>query len=165
LAGSDDIGIWRNSGAEEMLLSSPITELDPTLSPDDRFMAYVSDESGRREVYIRALNGAARVQVSSDGGDEPVWSPQGRELFYRRGAQMIAVPVSTASTVTLGKPVVLFEGRFEVDPFRGDATNYDVTPDGQRFIMVRPAADSARSLLQLNVVVNWEDDLKRMAPK
>ena len=163
---SDDIGIWRkSSGAEEMLLATPIAELEPSLSPDERFMAYVSDESGRREVYIRALSGAAhRVQVSSEGGDEPVWSPQGSELFYRRGAQMIAVPVSTASSVTLGKPSVLFEGRYDVDPFNGDATNYDVTRDGQRFVMVRPAADSARSLLQLNVVVNWYEELKRMAP-
>ena len=163
---SDDIGIWRtNSGAEEMLLAAPIAEFQPTLSPDERFMAYVSDESGRREVYIRALSGAAhRVQVSSEGGDEPVWSRRGSEIFYRRGAQMITVPVSTASGVTLGKPAVLFEGRYDVDPFNSDATNYDVTRDGQRFVMVRPAADPARSLLQLNVVVNWYEELKRMAP-
>ena len=101
-----------------MLLATAVAELQPSLSPDERFMAYVSDDSGRREVYIRALSGAARrVQVSSERGDEPVWSPQGSELFYRRGAQMIAVPVSTASGVTLGKAAVLFEGRYDVDPF------------------------------------------------
>ena len=145
IRASDDIGIWRNSlGAEEVLLATPIAELEPSLSPDERFMAYVSDESGRREVYIRALSGAAhRVQVSSEGGDEPVWSPQGNELFYPRGDQMIAVPVSTASSVTLGTPSILFEGRYDVDPFNGDATNYDVARDGQRFVMVRPAADPA----------------------
>ncbi len=166
IKASDDIGIWRKgAGAEEMLLATPMAELEPSLSPDERFMAYVSDESGRREVYIRALSGAAqRVQVSSEGGDEPVWSPQGSELFYRRGDQLIAVPVSTASSVTLGKPAALFEGRYDVDPFNGDATNYDVSRDGQRFVMVRPAADPARSLLQLNVVVNWYEELKRMAP-
>jgi len=163
---SDDIGIWRkSSGAEEMLLATSIAELEPTLSPDERFMAYVSDESGRREVYIRAFSGAAqRVQVSSEGGDEPVWSRQGSEIFYRRRTQMITVPVSTASGVTLGNPTVLFEGPYDVDPFNSDATNYDVTRDGQRFVMVRPAADPARSLLQLNVVVNWYEELKRMAP-
>ena len=119
----------------------------------------------RPVVYIRAFSGAAqRVQVSSEGGDEPVWSRQGSEIFYRRRAQMITVPVSTASGVTLGKPAVLFEGRYDVDPFNSDATNYDVTSDGQRFVMVRPAADPARSLLQLNVVVNWYEELKRMAP-
>ena len=76
---------------------------------------------------------------------------------------MIAVPVSTASGVTLGHPAVLFEGRYDVDPFNADATNYDVTRDGQRFVMVRPVADAAHSL-QLNVVVNWYEELKRMAP-
>ena len=162
---SDDIGIWRkSSGAEEMLLATSVAELEPSLSPDERFMAYASDESGRREVYIRALSGAPyRVQVSSEGGDEPVWSPQGSELFYRRGAQMIAVPVSTASGVTFGHPAVLFEGRYDVDPFNADATNYDVTRDGQRFVMVRPVADAAHSL-QLNVIVNWYEELQRMAP-
>ena len=162
---SDDIGLWRKgAGAEEMLLASAVSELEPSLSPDERYMAYVSDETARREVYIRALTGSPqRVQVSSDGGDEPVWSPQGNELFYRRGAQMIAVPVSTASGITLGNPAVLFEGRYDVDPFNADATNYDVTRDGQRFVMVRPVADAARSL-QLNVVVNWYEELKRMAP-
>jgi Tol biopolymer transport system component len=127
-------------------------------------MAYVSDESGRREVYVRSLHGAARrVQVSSEGGDEPVWSPRGGEIFYRQGPRMIAVPVSTASGgVTLGTPAVLFEGRYDVDPFNNDATNYDVTGDGQRFIMVRPVADPGRYRQQLNVVVNWYEELTRL---
>jgi len=162
---SDDIGILRpDSGKEEMLLAGPFAELEPSLSPDERFMAYVSDESGRREVYVRSLDGAARrVQVSSEGGDEPVWSPRGGEIFYRQGSRMIAVPVSTASSgVTLGTPTVLFEGRYAVDPFNNDATNYDVTRDGQRFLMVRPVDDPNSSRQQLNVVVNWYEELLRL---
>ena len=139
IKAADDIGIWRKgSGAEEMLLATSFAELEPSLSPDERFMAYVSDESGRREVYVRDMGGAGRrVQVSSEGGDEPVWSPRGGEIFYRRGPRMIAVPVSTRAEVTLGAPSVLFEGSFDVDPFGSDATNYDVTKDGQRFVMVQ----------------------------
>jgi Tol biopolymer transport system component len=161
---SDDIGILRpGSGKEEMLLASRFAELEPSLSPDERFMAYVSDESGRREVYVRSLDGAARrVQVSSEGGDEPVWSPRGGEIFYRQGPRMIAVPVSTVSGVALGRPAVLFEGSYDVDPFNHDATNYDVTQDGQRFLMVRLLADPARSQQQLNVVVNWYGELTRL---
>jgi len=161
---SDDIGILRTgSGTEEMLLASPFAELEPSLSPDERYMAYVSDESGRREVYVRSLDGAARrVQVSSEGGDEPVWSPRGGEIFYRQGPRMIAVPVSTASGVTLSTPAVLFEGRYDVDPFNNDATNYDVTRDGQRFLMIRPVGDPAGSRRQLNVVVNWYEELTRL---
>jgi serine/threonine-protein kinase len=162
---SDDIGILRGgSGTEEMLLASRFAELEPSLSPDERFMAYVSDESGRREVYVRALAGAAgRVQVSSEGGDEPVWSHRGDEIFYRQGPRMIAVPVSTASDgVTLGTPAVLFEGHYDVDPFNNDATNYDVTRDGQRFVMVRPVVDPLPSRQQLNAVVNWYEELTRL---
>jgi len=162
---SDDVGILRpDSGAEEALLASRFAELEPSLSPDERYMAYVSDESGRREVYVRALDGAAgRVQVSSEGGDEPVWSPRGNEIFYRQGPRMIAVPVSTApGGVTLGTPAVLFEGAYDVDPFNNDATNYDVTRDGKRFIMIRPVVDPVRSRRKLNVVVNWFEELARL---
>jgi serine/threonine-protein kinase len=163
IAASDDIGILRvDSGKEQMILASPFAELEPSLSPDERFMAYVSDESGRREVYVRSLDGAARrLQVSSEGGDEPVWSPRGNEIFYRQGRRMMAVPVSTGSSgVTLGTPAVLFEGRYDVDPFNHDATNYDVTRDGQRFLMVRPTREDA-DRQQLNVVVNWYEELAR----
>jgi serine/threonine-protein kinase len=146
---SDDIGIWRkSSGAEEVLLATPIAELEPSLSPDERFMAYVSDESGRREVYIRALGGApSRVPVSSEGGDEPVWSPQGRELFYRRGAQMIAL-VSAAgrhfSHPVLSRPL-------RCDPFHGTPPTMSTRDSGGLSWFV--LADAARSL-QLNIVVN-----------
>lgn len=165
IKAADDIGIWRkDSGTEEMLLATRYSELQPSLSPDERFMAYVSDESGRREVYVRDMTGSGRrVSVSSEGGDEPVWSPRGNEIFYRRGAQMIAVPVDAKDDLTLGAPSVLFNVPFDVDPFNSDATNYDVTKDGQRFLMVRRASDPRRADQQLNVVVNWSEELKRLA--
>jgi hypothetical protein len=103
-----------------------------------------------------------RVSVSSEGGDEPVWSPRGNEIFYRRGAQMIAVPVTAKGELTLGAPSVLFNVPFDVDPFNSDATNYDVTKDGQRFIMIRRASNPGRAEQQLNVVVNWTEELKRL---
>ena len=78
---------------------------------------------------------------------------------------MLAVPVSTRGEATLGAPTVLFEGAFDVDPFNRDATNYDVAKDAQRFIMVRRAADATRARQQINIVVNWTEELRRMAPK
>ena len=165
IRASGDIGLWlKDSGAEERLLANPFDELQPSLSPDERFLAYASDESGRREVYIRAMGGSGRrLQVSSEGGDEPVWSPRGDEIFYRRGSQMISVPVSIRGDLTVGATSVLFDVPFDVDPFNNDATNYDVSKDGQRFIMVRRAIDPGRARQQLNLVVNWTDSLKRLA--
>lgn len=139
-------------------------ELEPSLSPDERFLTYVSDESGRREVYIREMSGLShRTQVSSQGGDEPVWSPRGDEIFYRQGMKMVTVPVSTHGDLTLGAPSVLFEGAFDVDPFNRDATNCDVARDAQRFIMVRRAADATQARQQINIVVNWTEELKARA--
>ena len=165
IKASGDIGLLRKaSGAEELLLASPFDELEPSLSPDERYMAYVSDESGRREVYIRDMGSSGRrVPVSSEGGDEPRWSPRGNEVFYRRGSQMLSVPVSTKGDLVVGAPTVLFDVPYDVDPFNNDATNYDVTKDGQRFIMVRRTIESGRSRQQLNLVVNWTEHLKRIA--
>ena len=163
---SPDIGIWRKASAsEEMLIASRFGDLEPSLSPDGRFIAWVSDESGRREVYMRLLSDASRrLQVSTDGGDEPVWSPRGGELFYRRGPKMIAVPVSTAGEGRAGASSVLFEGRYEIDPFNNDSTNYDVTKDGQHFVMIRRLVDADRSRQQLNVVLHWFEELQAKVP-
>jgi Tol biopolymer transport system component len=165
LPSSANIGLLRTaSGEEELLLASPFDELEPSLSPDERFMAYVSDESGRREVYIRDMSGSgSRVPVSSEGGDEPVWSPRGDEIFYRRGSQMLSVPVSVRGALTVGAPRALFDVPYDVDPFNNDAANYDVTKDGQRFIMVRRTIEPGRARQQLNLVVNWTEQLKRIA--
>ncbi len=130
-------------------------------SPDGHFLAYVSDESGRREVYVQPYPGpGGKLTISTDGGQEPVWSADGRELFYRNGNQMLAVAIRTEPTFSAGKPRLLFEGNYQLDavghPF------YDVSPDGQRFLMVRPKGGGAPT--QLYVVLNWGEELKRLAP-
>jgi hypothetical protein len=162
IGASDDLELWRpGSGAAETLLAGPSAEIEPSLSPDGRFLAYVSDESGEREVYVRPLQGTSRgVQVSRTGGDEPVWSPRGDELFFRRGAQLLAAPFVTGVP---GSPTVLFEGRFETDPYNNDATNYDVTSDGRRFVMVQRVGDRDSSLQQLTVVLGGHEVLRQLA--
>jgi serine/threonine-protein kinase len=162
IAGSDDLELWRlATGATETVLAAPSAEIEPSLSPDGRFLAYVSDESGEREVYVRPLQGTSRgVQVSSTGGDEPVWSPRGDELFFRRGAQLLAVPFASGVP---GAPALLFEGRFETDPYNNDATNYDVTDDGRRFVMVQRVGDRDTSLQQLDVVLGGHEVLRQLA--
>lgn len=130
----------------------------PTLSPDGRWVAYASNESGRYEIYVRPTSGAAGKElISSDGGVEPLWSPASTELFYRNGDRMLAVDVITHAGFEHGKPRVLFEGSYSFDVI--DSQNYDVATDGQRFLMIREPTQSATT--PLNVVLNWFEDLER----
>jgi Tol biopolymer transport system component len=131
---------WRT-----ILTQTAPVELGPVLSPDGRYVAYSSDETGRSEIYVQAVTDFShRWQVSTIGGSEPVWAGRGRELFYRSGDAMMVVSVATQPAFSAGAPRILFRGAY----LAGDGlTNYDVSPDGRRFLMVRdddqaPAATS-----------------------
>src|SRR4029453_17926518 len=107
----------------------------PTFSSDGRWIAYVSDKSGRNEIYVRPVQGAGEEwTISTDGGPEPVWARYAPLLFYRHDDAMMVVDVVITPTVSAGKPRRLFEKRFH----RGDAfwPNYDVTSDGRRLLMI-----------------------------
>jgi Tol biopolymer transport system component len=133
----------------------------PQFSPDGQWLVYMSDESGRNEVYVQPYPGpGGKWQISTEGGTEPVWSPKGDELFYRNGNQMMVVAINTQVTFSPTTPRVLFEDPYE--PGQGFRPNYDVTPDGQRFVMVRTAPGSEQS--QINVILNWFEELKRLVP-
>jgi serine/threonine-protein kinase len=145
-------------GKRSVFLATPFQERVPRFSPDGRWVAYVSNDSGRDEVYVRPAAGTGgKVTVSSDGGTEPAWARDGRELFYRRGDRVLAAAVATGATFTASPPRVLFEGPYERDRGSGGAyPNYDVAPDGQRFAMIQaPTASS-----DIVVVLNWFEDLK-----
>jgi Tol biopolymer transport system component len=145
-----------------VLLRTPYHEGTPKLSPDDRFMAYMSDESGRPEVYVQPFPGpGAKTQISSEGGGEIVWAANG-ELFYRAGNKMMAVEIKTQPTLMLGKLRLLFEG-YEMNPVSGVAANYDVTADGEHLIMLKPDAQPAAGS-QVILVENWFEELKRRVP-
>jgi len=136
----------------------------PAFSPNGRFIAYASqDETGRREIYVRpASSGAAgRWRMSTDGGNEPQWNPNGRELFYRSGRVMMAVEVTTEGGFAAGKPRALFEGPY-LQAFGGYVRpNYDVSRDGQRFLMLEPVERPAPPPAEIDVVLNWSEELKR----
>jgi len=129
-------------------------------SPDGRWIIYVSNESGRNEIYLRGFPGPdRRWQVSTDGGTQAVWNPNGREIFSRSGNRMMAVELSTTPNVALSPPRVLFEQRYAYGAGITIA-NYDVTRDGQRFVMVKDESTAGR----LNVVLNWFQELQRLVP-
>jgi eukaryotic-like serine/threonine-protein kinase len=159
-----DIWVLRMSDRKLLpFLQTPFNEAVPRFSPDGRWLAYISDESGRYEIYVQSYPGpGGKWQISTEGGTEPAWSGNGRELFYRNGDKMMAVDIATQPGFAAGTPRMLFEGRYERAPF--PSTNYDVSPDGQRFLMLKPNESAEAAPTQINVVLNWFEELKRRVP-
>jgi eukaryotic-like serine/threonine-protein kinase len=159
-----DIWVLRLSDRKaQPFLQTPFNESAPRFSPDGRWLAYVSDESGRYEVYVQPFPGpGGKYPISTEGGTEPVWNPKGRELFYRSGDKMMAVDIATQPSFSAGKPKVLFEGHYQPTPLT--FPNYDVSPDGQRFLMLKPVEAGEGAPTQIDVVLNWFEELKRRVP-
>ena len=146
-----------------LILQSKFNVTSARFSPDGGWVAYMSNDSGQYEIYVQPWPGPGpRWQVSTDSGFDPHWSRNGRELFYRRGDRMMAVDVETKPTFRAGRPRSLFEGRF-VRSGIDVGTTYDVSPDGTRFLMIRP--DPAESgPAHVKVVLNWFEEVKRRVP-
>jgi len=140
---------------------APFNEVQPMFSPDGRWLAYVSDESGRLEVYVQPYPGpGGKWQVSTEGGDEPVWAANGKELFYRLGDKLMATVVESEPEFAAGKPRLLFEGRFAHDVAAPGFASYGVTRDGQRFLMIH-ASEQESAPRQIRVAIHWLEELKR----
>ena len=168
-SGGGDIWSVSPDGDRSPYLVSPFQEGNHDLSPDGRWMAYSSDESGQVEIYIqRYPELGEKVTISTGGGTEPLWSPDGSELFYRNltGDRMMVVTVTTEPSFRVSRPEVLFEGRYG----RGLAggLNYDVSSDGQRFVMISVEQDGDREAASTNtplvLVENWFQELERLVP-
>ena len=149
------------------LVRTQYSEMNGQVSPDARWLAYQSNESGQDEVYVRPFPNVegGRWQASTGGGIKPLWARNGRELFYLSGSgsvRLMSVPVQSGTSFSAGTPQVLFEGKY----FSGNAgRTYDVSPDGQRFLMIKDAAATTSSApSQFVVVLNWFEELKRLAP-
>ena len=119
-------------------LVTPAMEGGPRFSPDGNWLAYMSTESGRGEIYVQQLGGARRKrQISTDGGVQPIWNPEGGELFYRNGNRMMAAPITTGKNFSVGQPRMLFDRQYWLTPVQLTNPGYDVSPDGQRFLMLK----------------------------
>jgi serine/threonine protein kinase/Tol biopolymer transport system component len=147
----------------EPFLVTSANERSAVFSPDGHWIAYASDESGRDEVYVqqfpKSQNGSKAV--STHGGREPVWSPDGRELYYRRRNQLVVVPLKISPTFIPGQERVLFEGSFAVE-IGGRNQYYCVSPDNQRFLVVRQGDGTTPQ--SLRVIFSWFEELKRLVP-
>jgi hypothetical protein len=143
-------------------VKTPFLESQPVFSPDGRFLAYDCHESGRLEVYVLPipLTGEKGSMVSTNGGWEPLWSPDGKELFYRNGIRWWVVSFETDPEFNPGKPELLFEVPGFVNK---EGLSYDVLPGEERFLMVQSEETSTTSS-KIEVVVNWFEELKRLCP-
>jgi hypothetical protein len=141
-------------------VKTPFNEFGPEFSPDGQYLAYVSNESGRLEAYVRPFPGPGpKRQVSLGGGTSPVWSKRGGEIFYRNGDAVMAAAITARPGFSSGAPRALFRGEYE-EPARPDwPRNYDVTLDGKQFLMIKPDPDGRPT--QAQIVFNWFEELKR----
>ena len=149
----------------EMLFDAEFSENNAEISPNGRWIAYQSDESGQREVYVRSFPDVSsrRIMISTGGGSRPLWSADGTELFYfvSPGAIM-RVPVDAGNDFDAGSPELLFEGTYE--PLN-TGRHYDVSPDGRRFlILTETEVEDSQSNPSIVFVDNWFDDLEARVP-
>ncbi|MFI5312177.1 MAG: protein kinase, partial [Gemmatimonadales bacterium] len=139
------------------LVVAPFRKTKPRLSPDGHWLAYDSDEPGSIEVFVRPFPGeGARVQVSTNGGGDPMWARSGRALYYTHGKQIIAATVTTGPAFSVGARQVVLEGDFMSNASHQD---YDVAPDGQHFLMIKRAGDEAQTIM----VHNWAREVRARA--
>jgi serine/threonine-protein kinase len=139
------------------LTSTPFAEIEPRISPDGRWLAYSSNESGSYQVWImRFPDGGERSAVSNDGGRQPVWRSDGRELYYRNGNKIIAVPIDAGTAFKPGRPSTLFVSD-AMPPESMDYTSFDVAPDGR--FLINLVVD--RISPPLTVVTDWRAGLAR----
>ena len=168
-SGGRNIGVLtvEDEPNRDLLLDSEFGEQRPRVSPDGRWLAYESNESGRSEIYVRPFPNVddGKWQISTDGGREPQWAPGGRELFYHGRGNLMAAQIETEPTFSRSTPESVFSTSGYAVPVN-TARRYDVSPDG-RFLMVKPATAETTDgdgSPELIYVQNWFEELQRLVP-
>ena len=163
--GTKDIWVLPMDGdrTPEAWLTTPFRDQAGAFSPDGHWLAYVSDKSGQDEVYVRPYPGPGQERtISTNGGQAPVWSPDGRELFFRHENEVLVVAVDTLDLFS--PPERLFAGDYDIDPSGSGRPNFDVAPDGQGFVMVKKHGSAEEAAAEITVVLNWIEELKERVP-
>jgi Tol biopolymer transport system component len=141
-------------------LDSQFAEWGASFSPDGRYIAYTSDKDGKYQIYVQPFPDKGKIwQVSTEGGEEPLWSRDGRQLFYRYGQKWMVSEVQLTPEFSARPPRVLFEGPY----INVGGLSYDVSLDGKRFLVIKPN-DLTETTTEVSVVLNWFEELKRRVP-
>jgi Tol biopolymer transport system component len=171
-----DIGLLPIEGDRQWspLLQEEYAEVQPRVSPNEQWMAYTSNESGQYEIYLLSFPevNQVRKQVSVNGGDSPIWSSDGRELFYRNGDAVFLRTVKSEPTLQIGEPQELFQGKYLSADLTGNdfiSNPWDISPNDKKFLMIKPIETSAEEPEAQNprkiiVVTNWIEELKKKVP-
>ena len=158
-----DISLLPLGGEPQPFVATEFSESQPMFSPDGRWIAFTSNHSGRQEVYVKPYPKEGGIEpISTDGGVQPLWAHSGRELFYRNGEKVMVVSIQTSPTLKAEAPRLLFI--YPDGPSMGSREGYipltyDIAPDDQRFVFIQKGWPT-----QINVVLNWFEELKRLAP-
>lgn len=165
---SSDVGMMRldNPADSRLLLDSEFDERNAALSPDGRWLAYESNASGRREIYVQPFPNIedGRWQVSTRGGERPLWAHDGRELFYVEDEKIMAVEIGTGPSFSMGETTVAVAGDYYLGDELVVAHTYDVSRDGRRFLMIKEDPRGRAAARQIQVVFNWFEELKARVP-
>jgi serine/threonine-protein kinase len=148
------------------LVQTPFNERNGEVSPDGRWLAYEADDSGRYNIYVRPFPDVSSGywQVSTDGGTRPLWARNSRELFHLSSTGgLIRIGVAPGPMWAPTAPTRLFEGPYGAGANQAGRT-YDISPDGKRFLMIKPDVDQTAVPASLVVVQNWREELKRLVP-
>ena len=158
--GLDVMLLGLESGSPRLLAATEHSEVNGTFSPNGRWVAYLSDKTGRHEVFVRPFpSWDQEWQISSGGGDDARWSPDGSELFYRDGARLMSVRYSEEPTFQPESPRLLLTTDFH----NVAGMSFDIAPGGERFLHLRPV-EAAATQRHIRVVSNWFADLERLVP-
>lgn len=161
--GSDIVLLDMQTRRITPLLNSDASELTPALNPDGRWLAYASNETGRNEVYVIPLSGrGGKTQISNQGGADPLWAKDGRQLYFRRGSQVWAVDIRSDGGFSSGKPRLLFDQPGLIGGY--SMGTWDLSVDGRRFLMVKVEERKPQPVTEVIFIQNWFEELKRLVP-